>query len=209
MVSKSLLLAGLSVLTVAGLGVWGWSVDPEHPSQWAFVVFSLPALWGFVELFQGGRRRERIMDWHRYVFACTGLMLAVKVGPQLAISTGVLDAHWAPISHRIWGVTVGSLFAIWGNYVPKVLSPWSEEEQWFDWQRVHRFVGWLASLSGVGLVVVWLAFPLPGARLTTLGICVALCVLGVGRKLISVAEYSRRQPPPPQLEATLDSAGSE
>ncbi len=209
MVSKSLILAGLSVLIVAGLGVWGWSVDPEHPSRWAFVVFFLPALWGFVELFQGGRRRETIMNWHRYVFAGAGLMLALKVGSELAISTGLLDADWAPISRRIWGVTFGSLLAIWGNYLPKVLSPWSEEEQWFDWQRVHRYAGWLASLSGVALVVAWLAFPLPEARVTTSGICVALAVLGVGRKLISVAEYSRRQEPPPRLGPTPDSAASD
>ena len=63
-------------MIVAGLGLWGWSIDPEHPSRWAFMVFFLPAFWGFVEFFQGGRKRERwILNWHRIVVAGVGLVL--------------------------------------------------------------------------------------------------------------------------------------
>ena len=205
MISKPLILAALSVLIVAGLGLWGWSVDPEHPSRWAFSVFFLPAFWGFVELFQGGEGRDRgIMNWHRSVVAGVGLIMAVKIGFQLAIATGLLDTDWAPIARRISGVMFGSFFAIWGNYLPKTRSPWSPEEEWFDWQRVHRFAGWTASLCGIALVVVWLALPVATAKLATLGIIVAFGVLGVGRKFISVAAYSRRQPPTRPLQATSD-----
>ncbi len=206
-VSKPLALAGLSVLIVAGLGIWGWTVDPEHPSRWAFIVFSLPAFWGFVELCQGGTRRDRgIMQWHRLVVAGVGLMMAVKVGFQLAIATGLLDADWAPIVRRTSGVMLGSFLAIWGNYLPKSPSPWSAEEEWFDWQRVHRFAGWVASLSGIALVVVWLMLPVPTAKIATLGITATFAVLGVGRKFISVAAYSRRQPPTRPIQATSDTA---
>ena len=207
MISKPLALAGLSVLIVTSLGIWGWSVDPEHPSRWAFIVFFLPAFWGFVELCQGGMRRNRgIMKWHRLVVAGVGLMMAVKVGFQLAIATDILDGGWAPIVRRSSGVLMGSLLAIWGNYLPKAPSPWSEEEEWFDWQRVHRFAGWVASLSGIALVVVWLVLPVATAKIVTIGITATFVVLGVGRKFISVAAYSRRQPPTSPRPATSNTA---
>ena len=133
-------------------------------------------------------------------------MMAVKVGFQLAIATGLLDADWAPIVGRTSGVMLGLLLAIWGNYLPKSPSPWSAEEEWFNWQRVHRFAGWVASLSGIAVVVVWLALPLATAKLATLGITVPFVVLVAGRKFISVAAYSRRQPPTRPLQPTSDTA---
>ena len=73
MVSKPLALAGLSVVIVTGLGIWGWSVDPEHASRWGFNIFFLLAFWGFVEIFQGGKMRDRgVMNWHRGVVAAVG-----------------------------------------------------------------------------------------------------------------------------------------
>lgn len=203
MVSKPLILAMLSVLVVTCLGAWGWAVEPERASRWAFIVFVLPAFWGVLELFQRGTgRRKEIMNWHRSVVAAVGLMIAVKIGSQLAIATGLLDAEWGPIARRISGVLFGFLLAIWGNYLPKIISPWRAEEEWFDWQRVHRFAGWTATLSGIALVVVWLAFPLEVARLAAVAITATFFVLGVGRKFISVAAYSRRQSPPTPNQET-------
>ncbi len=209
MVPKPLTLAWLSLLVVAGLGVWGWSVDPEHASRWAFVVLFLPAFWGFVELFQGGRRRQRIMNSHRSVVAGIGFVLAVKVGFQLAIATDLLHANWGIIARRMGGVMFGSFLAVWGNYLPKILSPWSAEEEWFDWQRVHRFGGWVTLVSGIALVIVWLAFPLEAARAASSSITITFVVLIVGRKFISVAAYSRHRPPTPPLQATTDTAASD
>lgn len=201
MASKPLLLAMLSVLVVASLGLWGLSVDPEHYRRWTFIVIFLPVFWGAIELLQGGRgRREEIMNWHRSVVAAVGFLMAVKAGSQLAIANGLLDAASAPAARRFSGVLFGLFLTIWGNYLPKIISPWRAEEEWFDWQRVHRFVGWLASLSGIALVIVWLAFPVEAAKPVALGITAIFCVLGAGRKFISIAAYSRRQPPAPKEE---------
>ena len=98
---------------------------------------------------------------------------------------------------------------IWGNYLPKFLSPWNLDDEPFDWQRVHRYAGWIAALSGGALMVVWLAFPLELARTTSTVLIIAFVVLGVGRKLISVAAYSRRPPRPRPSRATSDTAASE
>ena len=209
MFSKQLVLAGLSVLTVTLVGVWGWSVAPERSAHWAFLVLFLPAFWGLVEFLQGGQRKERIMNFHRSVVAGLGLMMALKAGLQLAIATDLLDASWGPIARRITGVVFGCFLAIWGNYLPKLLSPWSTQEEWFDWQRVHRFAGWTAALSGIALVLVWLAMPLQVARIATVGTTLAFVGLSVGRKFLSVAEYSGRRPPTTPIRATSDAAGSD
>lgn len=204
MTSRPMILALLSVLLVAALGAWGWAVSPERPLRWAFVVFFLPLLWGLMELLQGGSgRREEIMNWHRSVIAALGLIMALKVGFQLAIAWGLLDAQWGPVARRLSGILWGLFLAIWGNYLPKLVSPWRREEEWFDWQRVHRFAGWTAVLCGIALVAVWLALPLQAAKLATIGITATFCALGIGRKFLSVAEYSRRPAPPaPKQETT-------
>jgi hypothetical protein len=163
-------------------------------------MFFLPALWGFIEIRMASadfsRRSVReILRWHRSVFAWVGLIIAVGVGSQVAISAGVLDAEWGPAARRLDGVLFGAGMAIWGNYLPKTLSPWNVEEAPFDWQRVHRFGGWTFSIGGVALVLVWLTLPLEGARSAAVGITATVGLLAVGRKFISVAAYSGRQPP--------------
>lgn len=113
---------------------------------------------------------------------------------QLAISADLLDAGWEPISQRIKGVIFGTGMVIWGNYLPKGLSPWRVEDEPFNWQRVHRFTGWVASLGGIAVVIVWLVFPLENARLASVGLVGTCVALVLGRKLLSLAAYSRRPP---------------
>lgn len=208
-VSPPLAAVWLSMLLVAGLAVWGWSLRPEHAAQFAVRIFFLPTLWGFIELRMSSadvswRSVREILRWHRSVFAWAGLIVAVGLGAQVAISAGVLDGEWAPIARRLRGVLFGVGMAIWGNYLPTLLSPWNAREAPFDWQRVHRFAGWAFSLGGVALVMVWLMVPLESARLASVGIVVTVGVLGVGRKLRSVAAYSR-QPPDPRLSTSRQS----
>ena len=199
-------LAGISVLAVVGLIAYGWTLHPEQFSRWVYVIFFLPALWGFLELMQSGnldREKKAVMNWHRSVIAWFGLVIAVRVAVQLALSTDLLEADWAPLGKRIQMVIFGLGLAIWGNYLPKLLSPWNREDEPFDWQQVHRFAGWVASLGGIGLLIVWLTFPLDVAGPATRSITIVVAVLGIGRKLISLAAYSRRQPPPtPQQEVS-------
>ena len=99
------------------------------------------------------------------------------------------------------GLLLGVGMVIWGNYVPKLLSPWSVEDEPFEWQRVHRFAGWTATLAGIAMVVVWLALPVETARLAARAILGPAFVLVVGRKLISVVRPSPGRPPPSPRQA--------
>ena len=195
-------LALVAVLVVASLSVLGWSLEPENAAQWARRMFMLPALWGFLEFAQHrGEGRtgagEAIMNWHRFMIAGVGLLTTMDSGFHLAISTGVLDADWAPIGQSIQGVYFGAGLTVWGNLLPTIPSPWSFEDQPFAWQRVHRFVGWVATLCGIALVVVWTFLPVQEARFASARIIAVFLVLGLGRKLVSVMAHSGTAPAVP------------
>jgi hypothetical protein len=183
-----------AVLLVAALSLWAWWLVPVRWPLWVAVAAFLPALWGYVELMQGGTlpaEREQIMRWHRTVFAVAGLILALKLAPALAIASGQLDAAWGPLTQRIRWITVGAAWAIWGNYLPKLLSPWPTEGEPFAWQRVHRFVGWLSSMVGVGIIVAWLTLPIELADRVGEGLILAAVLLAIARKLHSLATHHR------------------
>jgi|TARA_B110000116_G_scaffold269949_1_gene286946 hypothetical protein len=142
------------------------------------------------------------MDWHRIVFAWAGLVMASRIGVELAVATDLLDPVWGPISQRARWIITGASLAVWGNFLPKVLSPWRPEDEPFDWSRVHRFAGWLFTVAGVAVVAVWLVAPHPDqAKVLSRAILGTAAVLGVGRKLMSLASppvryvaQSRRRP---------------
>jgi hypothetical protein len=181
-----------AVMLVAALSLWGWWLVPAHWPRWVAVATFLPALWGYVELMQSGTlpaEREQIMRWHRTVFAVAGLILALKLAPALAIASGQLDASWEPLTLRIRWIAAGAAWAIWGNYLPKLLSPWPTEGEPFAWQRVHRFVGWVFSMVGVGIIVAWLTLPIELADRVGEGLILAAVLLAIARKLYSVATH--------------------
>jgi hypothetical protein len=197
--SMSSKLALVSILVVASLGAVGMTLEPENATRWIFRMLMLPALWGFLEVMQhrgndsGGSGNE-IMKWHRLVIAWVGLMTTMDLGRELLVSTDILDADWAPIGQSIQGVLYGAGLTVWGNLLPTIPSPWSSEDQPFAWQRVHRFVGWVATLCGIALVVVWMFLSVSDARLASAGILGVFLVLSLGRKLVSVLAHSANEP---------------
>jgi hypothetical protein len=183
-----------AVLLVAALSLWGWWLVPAHWPRWMAVAVLLPVLWCYVELMQSGSlpaERAQIMRWHRTVFAVAGLILALKLAPALAIASGQLDAAWGPLTLRIRWIAAGAACAIWGNYLPKLLSPWPTENEPFAWQRVHRFVGWVSSMVGVGIIVAWLTLPVERADRVGEGLLLAAALLAIACKLHSVATHHR------------------
>jgi hypothetical protein len=154
------------------------------------------AAWGFVEW----RWRERpqgltqaasgIIRWHRAVFASIALIITMGTGIRLAFALTWIGPEWAPIARRGVGVVAGGALAVWGNYLPKLLSPWHAEDEPFDWRRVHRFVGWVVSIGGVALMLAWTVLPIDQARYWSGRIMLACALLALARKAYSLATYS-------------------
>lgn len=188
---KPLVFALTSLATGMAVSLWGWSLDPYRFADEAIMALCLPALWAFSELVQPGDRGETrgaIVRWHRLCITWAGLMLACTVGFQIAIGAKILQPEWAPVLARIGGFVVGASMMLWGNYLPKLSSPWSLANQPFDWQRVHRFVGWGASVGGLAIISIWLTMPPEEARSATAVVVTVVSILAVGRKLHSLGD---------------------
>lgn len=81
---------------------------------------------------------------------------------------------------------------VFGNLLPTLRSPWSAAGQPFAWQQVHRFVGWLFVLGGLGVIASWSVLTPSTAERTSALILVIVSALAIGRKLASLATHSFR-----------------
>ena len=57
----------------------------------------------------------------------------MDVGADLAVANGLLGPEWTQIARRLEGIILGSGLAIFGNYMPKLLSPWRLADEPFEW----------------------------------------------------------------------------
>ncbi len=191
-------LAGLtaaSMTLMAVLGVWGWAVGLDGASRRLLTGLGLLAVWGFVEWRVPRQNAARancagVIRWHRAVFASVALFFAAGFALRLAFALTPLGPEWVAVARRSLKVVAGGLMMVWGNYLPKLMSPWQPEEEPFDWQRVHRFVGWAFTISGAGMMLAWLTLPMDRADDWASAIVVGGMVLSLGRKLYSLATYA-------------------
>lgn len=190
-------LAALTLSLAFGLGLWFCALDGEHGLRRLVPVLLMIVLWGWAEIAQGpsDERRLRLLRWHRVVFGAVGLVLALKMMVRIALALDLMGAGSVPLAQRGFGALVGALLAVWGNYLPKLISPWTLREQPFDWQGVHRFVGWIATLTGLGIVLVWTTLSIDTARTVSVALMLTFAILAVARKLLSVAFHPGPRPP--------------
>lgn len=185
--------AFVSVSATAVCGLVGWTMIPEEGMRWLLVIVSLPALWSFLEAASrpsaGTEAGDAIRRLHRIVVGVGGLFVLLQIVPQLAAHAELITAETLNAGRRARGLLVGIALVVWGNHLPKVISPWALGDEPFNWQWVHRIVGWLAVGSGLGLVVVWLALPGAQARSVAQWIVISLFVIAITVKFSSVFRY--------------------
>jgi hypothetical protein len=157
-------LAAFGVTVTVVLGVTGWILVPTKPMAWIFVICFPPLLWAFLESAARGSTEaaRAILRAHRIMIAALALVMSVDIVTDLAIYAGFSGGpEGEALGHRVNGLLRGTLFALWGNHLPKLMSPWSLDREPFDWQGVHRLVGRVAVAAGFALVVVWSNLPHP------------------------------------------------
>jgi uncharacterized membrane protein len=152
-------------------------------------------LWAYVEWVSRSAtpeaRRAALIRWHRVVFTVVITFALTRLAIRAAFNADIVGDHWIPAARSGVGVASGLLLAAWGNYLPKLLSPWNQEDEPFDWQRVHRFAGWLATIGGLAVAVIWLALPVERAAAVSRVVLLTVFVLAIGRKLLSIASTAR------------------
>ena len=189
-------LAAVGVSTTTLLGVVGWTMAPEKAGWWILVIAFPLLLWAFLESAAANGSTEAaraIMRVHRLVIAALALVITLDAGTDLAIGAGILGHDGDLVARRFGGLMKGALFALWGNHLPKLMSPWALVREPFDWQGVHRFVGRVAVAAGVALMLAWSTLPVDEAAGTATLIGASACVLALGCKAISVLRYSGQE----------------
>jgi uncharacterized membrane protein len=184
-------LAAAAVTATAALGVVGWIRIPDEPGSWLFMILFLPLLWAILESANHAdtSASRAIARVHRLAIASMALMLLLEVGTYVAVDAALLGPDADHVRRRFSGLLTGALLALWGNHLPKLMSPWSLKREPFDWQRVHRFVGRVAVLAGLGITLAWSTLPIQAAIRVTGAIGLAALWLGLGYKAISVIRY--------------------
>ncbi|MHB1327033.1 MAG: hypothetical protein ACYC2K_02415 [Gemmatimonadales bacterium] len=184
----------VSVAATGGVALWGYAADPTPGLRWLFLGGLLPALWALVQIAQErGRDAEvgaAIMSLHKWLIVWAGLMLSSKIGLRLAIHDELLSPSWLVAGQRINGLFLGVGLILFGNYLPTLRSPWRLSSQPFAWQQVHRFVGWVCVLGGLGVVACTVLLPLDSARQATAWIVAAVGVVSVARKFGSLTAHA-------------------
>jgi hypothetical protein len=192
-----LVLVATGAAIVAGIGVAGRALLPAADADWTYLVVGGPTTWAFLEAVAFARRRSRHADqerrYLRYVGATIFLFLILEAGPVLAIGAGWIEGAWAPRLVRTRGVLIGVALAVGGNFLPKLMSPWTLEQEPFDWQRVRRFGGWLAVLAGVVTAVAWATRPEETARRVMVVAVGTVLALMLAYKLGSRIAYALRK----------------
>ena len=192
---RLLMLVAAAMTLMMALATWSWALGIDHASLRLLTGVVMLVLWGFVEWRVPRQCAVRgsgagVIRWHRAVFATIGLFIAMRHGVRLAFELQYLDPEWVPVARRSLHVVAGGLMAVWGNYLPKLMSPWQPEEEPFDWQRVHRFVGWAFTIGGIGTMLTWVTLPIDRADGWEPAIVGCVVVLSLGRKLYSLATHS-------------------
>lgn len=184
-----LLLTAVSVVLAVLLCILSWKLKP-NPGVEAIDVFALPAIWGLFEVryacgrhLRGADSRHRMM---RIFVIWLAFCIALDSGPELAIYTGRISTDLA-VAHTVTGLFLALSMVLWGNYLPKVVSPWNVGDEPFDWQRVHRFAGRACVLSGVLAVAAWMILPYEKARLVSTTAVVTATLLIVAYKWTSLS----------------------
>jgi hypothetical protein len=192
---RLVMLVAAAMTLMMALAAWSWALGIDHASFRLLSGVGLLALWGFVEwrvprqcAVQGSG--AGVIRWHRAVFATIALFIAMRHGVRLAFELQYLDPEWVPVARRSLHVVAGGLLAVWGNYLPKLMSPWQPEEEPFDWQRVHRFAAWVFTIGGIATMLTWVTLPIDQADAWEPAILGCVVILSLGRKLYSLATYS-------------------
>jgi uncharacterized membrane protein len=186
--------AGIAVFTVAVLAGFGWVLVPAKAAIWALLIAVPGLLWLFLEAgnAEASEAGAAIRRVHRLTIVVLCGIIVADVGPDLAIALGWLDPSGHAVARRARGFLVGAVTLVWGNHLPKLMSPWRLESEPFDWQGVHRFVGRVFAVAGVALMLVWATLPTAAAESAEVFIWLPAIGVSLGRKLVSVLRHSAR-----------------
>jgi hypothetical protein len=89
--------------------------------------------------------------------------------------------------YRAFGIVMGSLIVVMGNFTPKVLGPLASEHCAGQSPSVQRFSGWIFVLTGLVFIAAWVFLPESQARTVSNLVCLSTVVLVLLRWAVAIA----------------------
>ncbi len=177
-------LAGCSLVAV--LAALNWAYDPSDLWRWALSGSFLLIAWSVFEiLFRAGPAKNQI----RGAALLAAALLIVTLGFSALDAAGLFGAQGGDITRRAYGVGVGLMLVVIGNFMPKQLEPLLEKKcSPAAIQSLQRFAGWTFVLGGIGYAVAWLALPMAAADTISTAFCVTAIVLVIGKWMLISAK---------------------
>jgi hypothetical protein len=172
-------LAAAVVLLVVLLAGVNWMVSPERAPRWLLGMLILPMLWLGMTLWYVWLRRSRPASspddaraTRRY-FVSALTLAAVSVGIWQIALFGLqiwvrFGDHGADLTfeRRILGLASSAVFIVFGNALPKILTPLSILPLHLA-ERVtsaRRFVGTTFVVLGLAMAMAFLMLPVASAK---------------------------------------------
>jgi len=159
-------------VALAVLGAWNWVLRPDEPMRWLRGIFLVPVtLWAmalYARASIGAVSRRGLDDRAailRYFDSTMVLVLAGGVPMLVRYGLGIW-ARFQPldpaVGRRILALSIGVMFVIIGNVVPKVLTPLSmlPPGRSGRQQEARRFFGLVVVLLGLTIAAASLLGPL-------------------------------------------------
>lgn len=176
---------------------------PEGALAWAIGMFCLPATWLGIKATAktfgktaacAVMRAESSVDVRKVIsdaMVFASLLICVPLAASLAAALGLIDAPTAlALGNRPTNVLSGLFFVIWGNRMPKILTPLSAAGcDPATIQTRRRRLGWAYVLTGLTFTVIWLVLPVHLAgRIGTV-----LIIAGIFVPSLVMLRYPRMQ----------------
>lgn len=169
---------GLAVVVlVAGLAALDWVLMPAQAFRWARGMLFLPTLWAGMTLWHRRTLRSRAGDAPeirayfdaalRLLFLAGGLELTVHLGLEAWVR--LAGREDPDIERRVLLLTASAVFIIFGNALPKILTPLSmlSPAAAARVTAARRFIGLVWVMLGSTMALACLATPLTFATVVT------------------------------------------
>lgn len=175
---------------VALLAAVNWTLDPADLVRFAVAGLILPVMWALVELIFRNRRGLKQI---RGSVVLAAALLILTLGFSAADAAGLLGDGGNDITRRAFGIGVGLMLAVIGNFIPKHLEPLFEQTCAPGYQaRLQRFAGWVFVIGGLGYAGSWVILPEATADIVSTVFCVTAIVLVLGRWLLISATRGKQ-----------------
>ncbi|MEE2565514.1 hypothetical protein [Hyphobacterium marinum] len=180
-----------ALLTAFVLTVINWTLDPGKMLLWGGVVAVVAA--GLFAAFTLGRGEGQSARSIRASLFGASLMisggLTVSIGDQLG---WLSDAT----GQRLFGVMVGLMLVVTGNFLPKTVRPLTQSRcDRARLQKIERYAGWLLVAAGLAHTALWVFAPADRANTAAMMVVAgALFLIAATWLVVAREDKSRARP---------------